>query len=72
MMDPLEIETRQEQCMDVLSRQLHDALQRAIVAERRVLELKAEKRKLHDRLMQFVWVNLELQDQLEGLQRERA
>jgi len=71
-MDPLEIETRQEQCMDVLSRQLHDALQRAIVAERRVLELKAEKRKLHDRLMQFVWVNLELQDQLEGLQRERA
>ena len=72
MMDPLEIETRQEQCMDVPSRQLHDALQRAIVAERRVLELKAEKRKLHDRLMQFVWVNLELQDQLEGLQRERA
>ena len=70
-MDPLEIETRQER-MDYLNRQQYDALQRAAAAEHRVVELRAEKRKLHDRLMQFVWVNLELQDQLEGLQRERA
>ena len=70
-MDPLELETRQER-MDYLNRQLHDALQRAAAAEHRVAELLAEKRKLHDRLMQFVWVNLELQDQLEELQHERA
>ena len=66
-MDPLELETR-----DYLNRQLYNALQRAAAAEHRVVELKAEKRKLHDRRRQFVWVNLELQDINDGLKAENA
>lgn len=62
-----EMVARRQLCKD-----LEEARQKLQAAESQVIELKAENRKISERLMQFLWTNLDLQDINDGLKAENA